>query len=79
LREPIDFARSGVVWVARGIAVGVAVGSAVIVPAGNVTGERHVPSRHLQQLALLGGIAQPLGRPQASRGHPLISLTRRHG
>ena len=70
---------SGVGGVARGIVLGVAVGGAVVVPIGDVTGERHVAARDLQELAALGGITQPLGRPQAPLGHSLVFFTRRHG
>jgi len=70
---------SGVCGVARGIVLGVAVGGAVVLPVGDVTGERHVAAGDLQELAALGGITQPLGRPEAPPGHSLVFFTRRHG
>jgi hypothetical protein len=64
---------------ALGIVLGAAVGGTVMVPLGDVAGERHVPARDLQEVAALSGIAHPLGRPQAPFGHSLVFFTRRHG
>jgi hypothetical protein len=76
--KPRETCASGV-RVARGIVFGAAVGGAVMVTLGHVAGERHVPARDLQEVAALGGIAHPLGRPQALFGHSLVFFTRRHG
>jgi len=65
--------------VALGGVYGAAVGGTVVVPLGNVPGKRHVAARHLQELAALGRIAQPLRCPQAPLGHSLVFFTRRHG
>lgn len=77
-RTPMSFcsAPSGV-RVARGIVFG-AMSGAMVVPVGNVAGERHVAARDLQQLAPLARIVQPFGRQQAAPGHPLVFFTRGH-
>jgi hypothetical protein len=61
------------------IVLGAAVSGAVIVPLGDVAGERHVPAGDFQELLAFGRIAQPLSHSQATRGHPLVLFTRRHG
>jgi hypothetical protein len=71
--------KSRVVQVAVGVVFGAAVGGAVIVPLGDVAGERHVAAGHLQKPAPFDGIVQALGRPQAVFGHSLVIFTRGHG
>jgi len=58
--------------------LGAAVSGAVIVPLADMAGERHVAARHFQELLAFGGVAQQFGRSQATLGHPLVCLTRRH-
>jgi hypothetical protein len=65
--------------VAVAIVLGAAMSGAVVVPVGNVAGQRHVPARHFQELLAFGGVAQPLGRSQAALGHSLVLFTPWHG
>jgi hypothetical protein len=64
--------------VAIGIALGAAMGGTMMVPVGDMARQSHVPTRDFQELCALGRVAQPLGGPQATRGHSLVSFTRGH-
>jgi hypothetical protein len=78
-RTPMSSCSEGSgVRVARGIVFGGAMGGAMVVPVGNVAGERHIAARDLQQLPPLARIMQPFGRPQAAPGHSLVFFTRGH-
>jgi hypothetical protein len=39
------------------VVLGTTVGCAVVVPLGNVAGERHVPAGHFEELLAFGGVA----------------------
>jgi hypothetical protein len=77
----LHYRRSGKAAIgnAKKIALGAAVGGAIVMPLGDVAGQSHVPARHFQELPALAGVTQPRGRLQAAIGHPLVFFTRRHG